>query len=178
MTLEELQQQLESLQGEIKRLTQENELLQERSASAAAGTPLAAAVVQEVYERRREVKVPRERRNEEGVYPKKCGIRIVKRFDELVGEVVEDEVPKFEYCRMVDFYRYRIELPPSGGLDVRINGVPYYHGQEYSVDLDTLRTLKDAVHRSWAHEASIRGSNENAYRRPNNFTLHGNSARA
>jgi hypothetical protein len=176
MTPDELQQQIDALQAELKRLAGENELLQQRQA-ATTDAPVMGINVTEAYERRKEVQVPKERKDEDGVYKKQVGMRLARRFDELIGEVVEEEVPKYAYFRMCDFYRYRIELPPSGGLDVRINGVPYYHGQEYSIDLDTLRTIKDVVHRSWAHEASIRGSNENFYRQPANVVLRGGEAR-
>ena len=68
---------------------------------------------------------------------------------------------------------YKIDLPPSGGIDIRINGVAYYHGEQYKVGTDVLRTLKDIVHRSWAHEQSIHGTNENFYRQPKNQVLRG-----
>jgi hypothetical protein len=61
---------------------------------------------------------------------------------------------------------YRIDLPPSGGLDISINGTKFYHGQQYKIGTETLRSLKEMVHRSWQHEHSIMGSNENFYRRP------------
>jgi hypothetical protein len=67
---------------------------------------------------------------------------------------------------MRDTWRYKIDLPSSGGSDVSVNGHKFYHGQTYKVSTDTLRTLKDAVSRAWVHEASITGSNENFYRRP------------
>ncbi len=70
-------------------------------------------------------------------------------------------------------YFYKIDLPPSGGTAVKINGEGFYHGETYELDLDLLRTIKDIVHRSWAHEATIKGSNENAYRRPQNRVLSG-----
>lgn len=65
----------------------------------------------------------------------------------------------------VDTFFYKIDLPPSGGVGIGINGQQFYHGWTYEFDLDTLRSVKDIVARSWAHENSIRGSNENAYRR-------------
>lgn len=68
-------------------------------------------------------------------------------------------------------YKYRINLPPSGGEDFKINGIAYYHGSDYVFDADTLRTVKEIIHRCWAHDATINGSNENAYRPKQNNRL-------
>ncbi len=66
----------------------------------------------------------------------------------------------------VDFYRYLVELPPSAGMAIRLGPNQFDHGSIVEVDYNTLRSLKEQVHRSWAHEASIRES-ENAWgRRP------------
>lgn len=62
-------------------------------------------------------------------------------------------------------YRFQIDLPPSGGQDIKLCGVPFYHGVGYMVYVDQLRSLREIVARSWAHEATIRGSNENFYRK-------------
>ena len=69
---------------------------------------------------------------------------------------------------------YKMDLPPVGGLDVKVNGVPFYHGEQYKVTTDTLRTLKDIVFRNWKHEGDIHGSNENFYRQPKEQVLRGN----
>lgn len=81
----------------------------------------------------------------------------------------DEEVPTFFY---------KIDLPPSGGVSVGINGQQFYHGRTYEFDLHTLRSVKDIIARSWAHENSIRGSNENAYRRPHERRLSGAGMRA
>jgi len=70
-------------------------------------------------------------------------------------------------------YFYKIDLPASGGDGVNIGGEWYYQGQPYEVDIDLLRTLKDIVHRAWAHEGTIKGNNENIFRRPENRVLRG-----
>jgi hypothetical protein len=70
-------------------------------------------------------------------------------------------------------WKYKIDLPPSGGTDIKVNGVPYYHGETYTFETDLLRTIKEIVQRSWGHEASIQGSNENFYRREMNKTISG-----
>lgn len=70
-------------------------------------------------------------------------------------------------------YKYKIDLPPSGGLDIKINGMPYYHGETYTFDVDLLRTIKEIVQRTWAHEQSIQGSNENFYRKQLNRKIGG-----
>ncbi len=59
---------------------------------------------------------------------------------------------------------YKIDLPPCGGTDYKINGVQAYHGSTYELDIDTLRTVKDIIYRCWKHDADIHGSDENAYR--------------
>ena len=68
---------------------------------------------------------------------------------------------------------YKIELPASGGWDISINGTRFYHGQQYKVGTDTLRSLQEIVHRAWQHENAIMGSNENFYRRPQERVLRG-----
>jgi len=69
---------------------------------------------------------------------------------------------------------YKVDLPPVGGVDIRCNGMPFYHGEQYKVTTDTLRTLKDIVYRNWKHEGDIHGSNENFYRQPKEQVLRGN----
>jgi hypothetical protein len=76
-----------------------------------------------------------------------------------------------------DMWKYKIDLSPSGGVDVRINGVPYYHGEVYTFDTPTLRTVKEIVQRTWDHERNIHGNNENMYRREMNVTLSGRGRR-
>lgn len=80
--------------------------------------------------------------------------------------------PVFEPQSMPTFY-YKIDLPASGGYGIKINGVDFMHGETYELDEDLLRTIKDMVARSWAHEGTIRGSNENVFRRQQNVTLRG-----
>ena len=68
-------------------------------------------------------------------------------------------------------YFYKIDLPPSGGDAVVINQERFYHEQTYTVDIDQLRALKDAVARAWQHEQTVLGRNENVFRKPSNHTL-------
>jgi len=68
-------------------------------------------------------------------------------------------------------YKHMIDLPPVGGFSIRINGVDFFHGQVYDLDEDMMRCIMDIEYRCWQHERSIRGSNENAYRRQFNNTL-------
>lgn len=74
-------------------------------------------------------------------------------------------------------YFYKIDLPPSGGEAVVINGERFYHGSTYTVDLDQLRDLKDKVARAWEHEQTINGRNENVFRKPRNATISARAAR-
>lgn len=70
-------------------------------------------------------------------------------------------------------FALRIDLPPSGGEFIRINGEPFYHGVTYTFDMDRLRSVKEIIARSWGHEATINGSNENAYRKPKDTRIGG-----
>lgn len=63
-------------------------------------------------------------------------------------------------------YFYRIDLPPSGGECMKINGEAIYHGTVIECDIDRLRSIKEIIYRGWDHERNISGSNENAYRTP------------
>ena len=84
--------------------------------------------------------------------------------------VRKSDLLKFEEIEVPTYY-YKIDLPPSGGVDLKINGESKYHGVTYEFTLDELRTVKDMVARSWGHEANIKGSNENIFRRPQNRVL-------
>jgi len=70
-------------------------------------------------------------------------------------------------------YAYRINMPPVGGTDLKINEVPFYHGATYVLDVDTLRTVKDMVWKLWAHDRNIHGTDENAYRKPTHRAFSG-----
>jgi len=82
--------------------------------------------------------------------------------------------PIFEEVE-VPTYFYRINMPPCGGSDLKINGAAYYHGATYEFDIDTLRSVKEIVYRAWDHDRQIHGSDENFYRQPSKTVL---SARA
>ncbi len=68
---------------------------------------------------------------------------------------------------------YKIDMPPCGGTDFKINGVPFYHGTVYEFDEDTLRSVKEIVYRLWDHDRQIHGSDENFYRKPQKTRLSG-----
>lgn len=92
----------------------------------------------------------------------------VKRLDKYETVGYRDDgrpilQPKFKTVEIPTFF-YRIDMPPCGGTDLKINGQPYYHGGTYEYDIDTLRTVKDIVFRTWKHDADIHGTDENAYR--------------
>lgn len=89
----------------------------------------------------------------------------------LTSGVVERPAGKTEDGK--DLWWYRIDLAPSGGTEIKINGFPYYHGQTYKFDTDMLRSIKEIVHRTWDHENNIMGANENMYRREQNRVLRG-----
>ena len=62
--------------------------------------------------------------------------------------------PKFKTVTVPTYY-YKIMMAPCGGLQARLNGQDFVHGSVVEVDIDTLRTLKDIVFRTWSHEGSI-----------------------
>lgn len=68
-------------------------------------------------------------------------------------------------------YFYKIDMPAVGGWDLKINGQSLFHGTVYEFDIDTLRSVKEIVYRTWDHERSIHGSDENAYRPQQQPTL-------
>lgn len=72
-----------------------------------------------------------------------------------------------------DIWWYRVDLAPCGGIDIRLNGIQYVHGETYEFDTDTLRSVKEIVSRTWGHEANIHGENENAYKRAQDRVLRG-----
>jgi len=76
-----------------------------------------------------------------------------------------------------DVWWYRIDLAPCGGTEVKINGVPYYHGSTYEFETDLLRSIKEIVARTWDHENNIMGNNENVYKVAQDRILRGGERR-
>lgn len=76
-----------------------------------------------------------------------------------------------------DLYWYRIDLAPCGGTEVKINGMPYYHGSTYEFDVNLLRSIKEIVARTWDHENNIMGANENVYKVAQDRILRGGDRR-
>lgn len=72
-----------------------------------------------------------------------------------------------------ELYWYRIDLAPCGGTEIKINGMPYYHGQTYKFGTDLLRSIKEIVSRTWEHEANVNGVNENVFKQAQNRILRG-----
>ena len=84
---------------------------------------------------------------------------------------IEKEVEIDGEKKTLMFYHHKIDLPPSGGTHLTRNGVQYFHGQYYDFAVDQLRDVREQEYRSWQHEDSIKGSNENIYRPKMNNTL-------
>lgn len=78
--------------------------------------------------------------------------------------------PVMKAVKLPTFF-YKIDMPPCGGTDLKMNGTEFYHGAVYEFDIDTLRSVKDIVYRTWKHDADIHGSDENFYRKPTKAQL-------
>ncbi len=89
----------------------------------------------------------------------------------LLGQSMDEVFSKEAEGTM--YWFYRIDLPPSGGSGIKLNGVDYYHGETYEFDTSMLQTVKDIVFRTWAHEQSIKGNDENFYRQHKALRLSG-----
>lgn len=123
----------------------------------------AAAMAQGSFLQRDVAEVPTGRRI---AMQKAVGYKVVGHHDDG-REIIK---PVFKTENVPTFY-YKVDLPPCGGSDLKLNGTPYYHGGVYELDLDTLRTVKDMVYRMWKHDAEIHGSDENFYRKPTRVNL-------
>ena len=53
--------------------------------------------------------------------------------------------------------RHRVDLPASGGSAIVINGVEFFHGQEYPFERATYAAILEIESRAWAHEREIKG---------------------
>lgn len=88
-----------------------------------------------------------------------------KRYVHKTKTYVDEEIE-------LEFFRYMIDMPAVGGLDLKIGGNQYVHGETYDLDINTLRCVQEQVARLWFHEAQIQGNNEAAWgRRKVNTTL-------
>ena len=141
--------ELEKLRAEVARL--EGVLKAERSANEEASLR-AAYVTQDNSERPTGKKVK---------VPKLKGYKHMGFTDE--GKPIRH--PEWEEVEVPTFF-YKVEMPPVGGVSIGINGNALFNGQVYEFTTDELRVVKDIVHRLKAHEASLNGTNENAYRKP------------
>jgi hypothetical protein len=146
---------VKALQEQIERLQRELDASRDKVTAAEAAAKEAVAAQGLAY---------LQRDIEEQPTGQTVKMKVPKNARDPDSEKVEIDVPT---------YFYKIDLPPIGGTEIKINGEPYYHGTVYKLDLYLLRSIKEIVARAWGHENNIRGSNENAYRTPSNRTLRG-----
>ena len=66
----------------------------------------------------------------------------------------------------VDIYAMTINLPASAGMFIRINDFPLYNGQTYKLEMDTVRSVKEAMYRAWWHENNVAGDEREVAYRP------------
>ena len=90
-----------------------------------------------------------------------------------IPQTSTNEQPAGEDANGNPMFWFKVDLPPCGGTDIKLCGVPFFHGELYKVNVDQLRSLKEIVWRTWAHDAQIKGTNENFYRRPTERRLSG-----
>ncbi len=146
--LEKLQSQIADLQGQ---------LASEREArTIAEEAALLQAESQGMMQQREIREIPTGRTR---TVQRANGYKVVGHKDSGVPILA----PKWQDVELPTFF-YKIDLPPVGGLQMRVNGVDLFHGSTQELDIDQLRSVKDMVHRCWAHDASIHGTDENAYR--------------
>lgn len=153
------QEQIEQLRAEVERLTS---ALAVSEASAGSEAALRAKYIgsdNEEVPTGKTIKVPRLKKYDTDGYTNE-GLPIKRPVWE------EEDVPTF---------LYKIDMPAVGGVQIMVNGAPLYHGETYTLDLHTLRTVKEMVYRLRAHEAAVFGTNENAYRKPTHAVFSGKS---
>jgi len=149
---EEKKQTVAELNAEIARLQKELKVSEEGRSNAEAMALAVAQVDQFVGN-------TDERPTGKTMTVRKCANPAERDEKKQVWEDVE-----------IPTYYYTIQLPAGAGLCLTTNGVDYYHGETYEFDLYTLVDIKSRVARTWDHEKSIHGDNENAYRKPT--TMH------
>lgn len=64
------------------------------------------------------------------------------------------KLQKFTKVKLPTFM-FTINLPEGAGTHLATNGFPYYHGETYEIDSQTLTDIKSRVARCWDHEKSI-----------------------
>lgn len=69
-----------------------------------------------------------------------------------------------------DMVNVHINLAPYAP-DIRLDGRVFEHGRTYLVPRTVFNVIAEQMQRSWQHENSTKGTNENAYRRPRNASI-------
>lgn len=108
-------------------------------------------------------------RLETGDFAPIIGRQIVEKYAGVKKITVKEFDPKTREYKKVErearMWDYLIDLAPCGGTEIKISGQPLVHGKIYTLDEDTLRSVKEIVFRTWRHEWEINGNQESKFRK-------------
>jgi hypothetical protein len=62
---------------------------------------------------------------------------------------------------------------PGHSKEIRLDGVIYSHGHQFTVPKSVADSLYDVMGRAWDHEEQVGGANQNEYRKPRSTRVSG-----
>jgi hypothetical protein len=148
MTIEELQAEVERLQGELGTSEKKRTEAEEMAMAVAQASPFMSNTEEQ---------------------PTGNTVKVLV----CLNPWERDEKKQKSKTVELPTYFYAINLPAGAGTHLATNGIEYYHGQTYEFDPTTLAEMKSRVARCWDHEKSIHGGDENAYRKPTKMQFGG-----